>query len=482
VASSSAASRGLARLWLCVVAFAGGTAAGLQGRPPWPVGILGAIGAAGLARRRSWTASPCLAAAVLATAWWGTSERAHEWTPVESLAAAVVRCRAVGEVLEGAGGLGTLVALAWVRCDGFAPVASPGVVVMDGAVADAGSSLAAEGWLLPLSDGGFDRARWRLGARAYLDAEKVRARAPQGTLLAVASRVRRGLVASTAALGGERGALLRGLAIGDTSALDPIVISEFRRAGLAHLLAVSGSNVAIVLGTVTVLLSRGSLALRLAGAAAALVLFVLIVGPEPSVLRAAAMGAVGLLALASGRRAEPLHALGLALIGVLGLRPGLVTHVGLHLSVAATAGIVLWSGPLAALLGPLPRVLALGLGATLAAQLAVLPLVAATFGEVSLAGPLANLLAVPAVPPATIAGLGAALVGALYEPAGTLVARAAEPFVGWILWVGSALGRARWASLEVPRALGWLVGVPLAALAVRTVVVAHNGREAGTEL
>jgi competence protein ComEC len=160
-------------------------------------------------------------------------------------------------------------------------------------------------------------------------------------------------------------------------------------------------------------------------------------------------------------------------VAVVGHRPGLAASVGLHLSAAATAGIVLWARPLAQRLRALPRPVALGLGATLAAQVAVAPLLVGTFGELSVAGPVTNLLALPAVPVATVAGLTAAVAGALYEPLGALVARGAEPFVGWILWVGSSFGRADWAALRPAAWLGWAAGVPVGAAAVLSVI--HRG-------
>jgi hypothetical protein len=73
-------------------------------------------------------------------------------------------------------------------------------------------------------------------------------------------------------------------------------------------------------------------------------------------------------------------------------------------------------------------------------------------------------------PSATVAGLAAAVGGAVYEPLGALVAKAAEPFVGWILWVGSSFGPAEWAALHLPTWSGWAAGVPVAAAAVISAV------------
>jgi competence protein ComEC len=226
------------------------------------------------------------------------------------------------------------------------------------------------------------------------------------------------------------------------------------------------------------MVSGVALPIRIVACGLTLGLFVLVVGPEPSVLRASVMGTVGLLALAAGRRTEPLHALGLALIVLLGLRPGLLSSVGLHLSVAATAGIVLFSGRIrdgVSKLGGWPRFVSLALAVTLAAQFAVAPILVGTFGELPLVAPLANLLAIPAVAPATVLGLMAAVTGALVPPVGWLCARIAEPFVTWVLAVGRTTGSWSWASIEVPKAWAWPLWGLVIAAALRSLRTRSSG-------
>jgi competence protein ComEC len=195
---------------------------------------------------------------------------------------------------------------------------------------------------------------------------------------------------------------------------------------------------------------------------------VLVVGPDASVLRAAAMGGVGLLAIATGRQTEPLHALGVALLLIVLIRPQIVHAVGLHLSLAATAGIILWASAIERRAG-LPRFVALPLAVTMSAQIAVLPLLMAVFGQISLVAPIANLLAAVAVAPATILGLIAAVVGAMQPELGGLVLQTAEPFAAWILWVADAAARPAWASLEVPTWTGLVMAVPVCIAAAWTL-------------
>jgi len=287
--------------------------------------------------------------------------------------------------------------------------------------------------------------------------------------MALAAAVRRGLLGATESMAPDERALERGLTIGDTTGFGPSTIESFRRSGLSHLLAVSGSNVAIVIGTTAFALRRFAHRTRIILSAAALTLFVLVVGPQPSVLRAAAMGAVGLAALGWGYRTEPMRALGLALLIVITARPGLVHSAGLQLSAAATAGIVLWTGAIAARLDSLPAPIALALGATLAAQIAVAPVLVATFGELSLIAPLANLIAFPAVAPATVLGLTAGGVGMLSPALGAVIAGWSGPFARWILIVAERSADVGWASVSLPRWVGLLLAAPVVGAAVRSV-------------
>jgi competence protein ComEC len=214
--------------------------------------------------------------------------------------------------------------------------------------------------------------------------------------------------------------LLPGLVVGDTGGMDPVLEQDFRRAGLAHLTAVSGANVAIVLAGVLWPLRRRAVDRRVQAVVAGLVLvgFVVLARPSPSVVRAAAMGAVTLLALAAGRPRAALPALGGAVCVLLLLDPGLARDPGFALSVAATAGIVLvapgWSRRLREQ-GCWPP-LADAVAVSAAAGLVTAPVVAGLSGTVSLVSLPANLLAAPAVPAATVLGLAAAVVGVTVPP------------------------------------------------------------------
>ncbi|MDQ2710443.1 MAG: ComEC/Rec2 family competence protein, partial [Actinomycetota bacterium] len=205
--------------------------------------------------------------------------------------------------------------------------------------------------------------------------------------------------AASATLPERPAALLPGLAIGDTSTMTAVVRDEFRTTGLTHLTAVSGANVAIVCGAVFGLLSllRAGPRTRVICAAIALLGFVVLVRPSPSVLRAAVMGAVGLLAVLAGRQRSAVPALAAAVIGLLLVDPALGTDPGFALSVLATGALVLlapgWSAGLRRL--GVPAGVAEALAVPAAAHVVTAPVVAGLSGQVSLVAVVANLLTAP---------------------------------------------------------------------------------------
>ena len=287
-------------------------------------------------------------------------------------------------------------------------------------------------------------------------------------------RVRASLRESVGGVPEHLRALVPALVVGDDEGLDATVADDFRTTGLTHLLAVSGTNLTLVLGFLLGLArglglpSRGRHAL----AALGIVGFVLLARPEPSVLRAAVMGAVALVGLGTGGRRRGGRSLGVAVIALLLVDPWLARSAGFALSALATAGIVfvapVWRD---ALSGWLPRWLAEAVAVPAAAQLACTPVVAALSGQVSLVAVATNLLAAPAVGPATVLGLAAGLCGLAWGSLGRLLGTLAGWCVGWIVAVAE-LG----AGLPLP-AVGWGTGPgALAVLTALCVAVAAGGR------
>jgi competence protein ComEC len=229
-------------------------------------------------------------------------------------------------------------------------------------------------------------------------------------------------------------ALVPGLVLGDTSGQSVELAAAMRGSGLAHLTAVSGGNVTIVLGLVIavfILIGTGNRGLIFASAIA-LAGYVLIVGFDASVLRAGAMGSITLLAILSKRAITT----GAILLGATYLltvfNPWLWLSWGFLLSVTATASLI-WFAPkllLAMPWRPPIDLLAALIGATVAASWLTAPLVALLTGEVPMVAILANLIAAPLVASTTVFGLIAALFAlihpALATPIGFLASMPAE--------------------------------------------------------
>ena len=325
-----------------------------------------------------------------------------------------------------------------------------------------GSTVVAEGRLGPAD--GDDLA-------AVLDATGApQVRDPPDLWWRGAGAVRESLRDSVAHRPAPERVLVPALVDGDDVGLDPAVADEFRATGLTHLLAVSGTNLTLVVGSL-LWLARGAGVrgrwLLLVGAGG-IVGFVLLARTEPSVLRAAVMGSVALVALGTdGARRGP-RTLGVAVTGLLLVQPGLAVSVGFALSVLATAGIMLLApGWRDALARWMPRWLAEAVAVPAAAQLACTPVVAGISGQVSLVAVAANLLAAPVVGPATVVGLAGGLVGLLAPPVGRLLGTVATWCVGWIVAVAE-----RGAGLPAA-AVDWGTGVvSLAALTALSLLLA----------
>ncbi len=159
----------------------------------------------------------------------------------------------------------------------------------------------------------------------------------------VAGGLRTGLREAAGVLPQASAGLLPGLAVGDTSGLTAEVEADFRVAGLTHLMAVSGANLAILGGTVLRVLRLLRTDPRLAAmlSTATMVGFVVLARPSPSVVRAAVMAAVAMLALALGRGRSAVPALAVAVLVLLMLDPALAVDPGFGLSVLATGALVL---------------------------------------------------------------------------------------------------------------------------------------------
>ena len=293
---------------------------------------------------------------------------------------------------------------------------------------------------------------------------------------AVADTIREHLAVNAALLDGDAVGLLPGLVVGDTSGISDQLDADAKATGITHLLAVSGSHFAILCGMVVVALRRFGPRCAALGGLATLLGLVVLVGPQPSVLRAALMGGIGMLALLTGRNRSCVPALATAVIALLFADPTLAVSAGFALSVLATAGLILiapaWSTGLQR--RGIPRGWADVLAVPVAAQIVTMPVIVLISGSISLVGVVANLLVAPVVAPALVLGVLCAVTGPWWPGGSGLLAHATEPMLSWVAAVAHKL--ARWPDATVPWPATPAGAMILAGLTVGIVILLRHHR------
>lgn len=345
----------------------------------------------------------------------------------------------------------------------------------------AGDSIRVSGRLEPPGQDDFGAFLRRLGAAGSLRSptlEVVAGPAGPGGLLEWLRRGSADLLVR--ALPEPQAGLADGILIGLRDRVDRGLAAAFTTAGVSHIVAISGWNIAIVAALVAAVLgARVGRLPRTAITLATIVGYTLVAGASPSVSRAALMAAIGLIARASGRSSSALSALGWAVIVLLAIDPAIVTDPGFALSGLATAGLIAWTTPLSIRLAlvrghRLPGWLAESLAISLAAEAATLPVVLLIFGRLAIVAPLANLVIVPIVPSAMAAGavaLGAGWLGALGlpEPIVIVLGLPAWALLGLMISLVRLAASLPLASVTLPPP--WNIAAALVALAILGLAV-----------
>jgi len=250
--------------------------------------------------------------------------------------------------------------------------------------------------------------------------------------------------------------LLAGILLGVESGIPEKVKQAFQDTGTAHIIAISGFNITIIAGLFYAVFSR--LLGRYKGAALAvlgILLYTLLVGASPSVLRAALMGGLSLFASQLGRRQFGLLSLALVAAVMAAFNPRLLWDPGFQLSFFATLGLILYAEPFsrafvafaerrlpAPSVERLTRPVTQYLLFTLAASITTLPIIAYHFHQLSLVSLIANLAILPVQPAVMILGGLALLLGTAYFSLGQLAA--------WLAWPGA---------VYTIRAVEWFAGL-----------------------
>lgn len=274
----------------------------------------------------------------------------------------------------------------------------------------------------------------------------------------------------------QKAALIKAVVTGNRDSLSDSFTSSLQRTGLAHTVAVSGMHLAYLAGFLAMLLGRGSRRAALVSLPVIL-LFTLVAGCTPSVVRAAIMIIMLQLAPLLGRERDGPTSLGFALLLLLIHNPYAAAHVGLQLSFSAVAGILLFSGgmqermlrvislkpsgrnPLRWLWNRFVRFVVSVFATTLGALVFTTPLTAFYFGRVSLIAPISNLLTLWAISAVFVGGM---VVGVLANLVPVVAAVAAFPvslFAKYLCWVIGVLGKIPFASIPLSNVfyLLWLL-------------------------
>ncbi len=280
-------------------------------------------------------------------------------------------------------------------------------------------------------------------------------------------------------------ALGAGILLGVRSAIAPEINDAFATAGLTHVVAISGWNIAIVAALVAAAVRP--LARRPGGrwstsalAASTVGGYVLLTGASPSVVRAALMALAMLVARLGGSRAHAASALALAALAMLLAAPPVLWDVGFQLSLLATAGLVFFGTSVERRLHRWPGWIREPVALTVAAQLTTLPVILVNFERLSLVAPIANVLVVPFVPIAMLFSALASVAGVLDrsiplpvvgDALGWLAGGAAWLVLRVIVWLGTTVASVPHAAVDVtvPPALAvaWLPMLALASWAIR---------------
>jgi competence protein ComEC len=448
---------------LVVAACAVGLAASDAARIHDPTFLAAGAGLASLAAAPAgWNRCACLAALALVLAWWWGSSRLDQLDR-SALAARIGtadRFLAVttAEARPGAFDLRQMARTRGERVElelplGRAPPQGARLSVLAVVKAPRGP------------EHGFDERTWlrRQGVHVVLHVDEWHVIGSRGGLGGIADRLRRWLRRSSSpGLTGERRALVEGVLLGDDGGLSDSSKQAFRRSGLYHLLAVSGQNV--------VLLAGGVLALAVAlgvgrawghlAALAAIGAYVLAVGPQPSVIRAAIAGAAVSVAWLAGRLRDAWHLMLVAACALLAWNPYALFDAGFQLSFGAVVAIFVLGGPLLRLLDgyPMPGWFRGAIAISTACTLVTAPILWLEFGRVPLYGVVANALAEPAMPLL----LGLAFSAAAIDPVAPSFAAALAEVNGFVAMYIATCAR-EVSALPGAQASGRLAAIPAAA-------------------
>ena len=303
-----------------------------------------------------------------------------------------------------------------------------------------------------------------------------------GVIQGTVGEIRQSFLKSLRGVNEDSVGLVAGLAVGERTLLSEETSENMRRVALTHLVAVSGANCAIVLASVY--FGLGLLGVprrqRFIVAIFSLIAYVLIVGFDPSVLRAGFMALTVIVALWLGRGVQPLRALALSMVILLVFDPWLAVDFAFALSVFSTLGILVLAPALYERLSAIPKPLAVGLSVSFAAQIYCIPVMLMLQPELPIFGVLANILAEPMVAPVTILGITAVFLSPVLPWLSSFLTFVASFGTWWIALIANRFGPLPQATLPWPNDLLGLSLAVIMALAISVAVISEKLRIVGT--
>ena len=317
---------------------------------------------------------------------------------------------------------------------------------------EAGTLVAGVARIEPLSDDDWGRSRFLKGEVASVRLVHV-SKVEENHRLGLIGRIRARLVSEIDPVASPARALLAGVVCGRVTELNRLDCSDdFSRCGLSHLVAVSGSHLALVSMLIQAAMVRARAPRRLRFGAVGLVMagYVVFTGGAPSAVRSLIMVLATLTSNAGGRRGHALSALALTVVILLAVSPGTVYDLGFQLSAMSVLAIVALGGYSAFLLqsAGFPALVAEPLSLTLCAQVATVPLTIPVFRELSLVAPLANLMVGPLMSGLLVMGLVGCVAVLAVPPLSGLLGGVAA-FANLSIWLAEVLSRVPYASISV---------------------------------
>lgn len=245
--------------------------------------------------------------------------------------------------------------------------------------------------------------------------------------------------------------LLAGMLFGIKANFSRELYNALIATGTIHIVALSGQNISILATIISVCTSFLRRKISILINILLIVAFVIFVGPQPPVVRAAIMGVLTFSSTYFGRKSWGLLSLILSSLVMIIVMPAWLFELSFQLSVAATFGIILLvpkvQNKKRSLFGELLYDFKMSLWTTLAAQIFTLPIIFMVFRRISLIAPLTNMLIGPLVAPIMVLGLCVVAFGSISSLLALPFVWSSWALLSVLIWIVEVTARIPFASI-----------------------------------